>query len=79
MIVSPSPPRLSNVDVFITPASLPPLPLPIYQGLEEASRLYFGESNVEGMLNTLLPLHEMMDKSGPTTLKDIAFVQSYGR
>ena len=49
------------------------------QGLEEASRLYFGESNVEGMLNTLLPLHEMMDKNGPTTLKEIAFVQAYGR
>ena len=49
------------------------------QGLEEASRLYFGESNVEGMLNTLLPLHEMMEKNGPTTLKEIAFVQAYGR
>ena len=41
--------------------------------------MYFGESNVEGMLNTLLPLHDMMDKNGPTTLKEIAFVQSYGR
>uniref|UniRef100_A0A7R9YR22 Serine/threonine-protein kinase TOR n=1 Tax=Chlamydomonas euryale TaxID=1486919 RepID=A0A7R9YR22_9CHLO len=50
-----------------------------HEGLEEASRLYFGESNVEGMLNTLLPLHEMMEKSGPTTLKEIAFMQAYGR
>ncbi|GLC61314.1 hypothetical protein PLESTB_001742500 [Pleodorina starrii] len=50
-----------------------------HEGLEEASRLYFGESNVEGMLNTLLPLHEMLEKAGPTTLKEIAFVQSYGR
>ncbi|GAX78992.1 hypothetical protein CEUSTIGMA_g6432.t1 [Chlamydomonas eustigma] len=50
-----------------------------HEGLEEASRLYFGESNVEGMLNTLLPLHEMMDKNGPTTLKEIAFVQAYGK
>lgn len=50
-----------------------------FPGLEEASRLYFGESNVEGMLNTLLPLHEMLEKAGPTTLKEIAFVQSYGR
>lgn len=49
------------------------------QGLEEASRLYFGESNVEGMLATLLPLHDMMDRNGPTTLKEIAFVQAYGR
>ncbi|GFR45445.1 hypothetical protein Agub_g6841, partial [Astrephomene gubernaculifera] len=50
-----------------------------HEGLEEASRLYFGESNVEGMLNTLLPLHEMLEKTGPTTLKEIAFVQAYGR
>ena len=50
-----------------------------HEGLEEASRLYFGESNVEGMLNTLLPLHDMMDKNGPSTLKEIAFVQAYGR
>ncbi|KAG2491268.1 hypothetical protein HYH03_010473, partial [Edaphochlamys debaryana] len=50
-----------------------------HEGLEEASRLYFGESNVEGMLHTLLPLHEMLEKTGPTTLKEIAFVQSYGR
>lgn len=27
------------------------------------------------MLHTLLPLHEMMEKQGPTTLKEIAFVQ----
>jgi FKBP12-rapamycin complex-associated protein len=31
------------------------------------------------MLNTLLPLHEMMHNQGPTTLKEIAFVQAYGR
>ena len=49
------------------------------QGLEEASRLYFGESNVEGMLGVLMPLHEMMERTGPTTLKEIAFVQAYGR
>jgi FKBP12-rapamycin complex-associated protein len=50
-----------------------------HEGLEEASRLYFGESNVEGMLTTLLPLHEMMEKQGPTTLKEIQFMQAYGR
>lgn len=49
------------------------------QGLEEASRLYFGESNVEGMLATLLPLHDMVRNSNASTLKEIAFVQSYGR
>ena len=46
-----------------------------HEALEEASRQYFGESNVEAMLATLLPLHEMMARSGPTTLKEIAFVQ----
>jgi FKBP12-rapamycin complex-associated protein len=46
-----------------------------HEALEEASRLYFGESNVEGMLGVLLPLHEMMETNGPTTLKEIAFVQ----
>ena len=46
-----------------------------HEALEEASRLYFGESNVEGMLATLMPLHEMMDRQGPTTLKEISFVQ----
>jgi hypothetical protein len=38
-------------------------------------RLYFGESNVEGMLQVLLPLHEKMEREGPSTLKEIAFVQ----
>ena len=49
-----------------------------HEGLEEASRLYFGESNVDGMLSTLLPLHEMMKERGATTLKEIAFMQAYG-
>ena len=39
---------------------------------------YFGESNVEAMLATLLPLHEMMERAGPTTLKEVAFVQVRG-
>lgn len=46
-----------------------------HEALEEASRQYFGESNVEAMLATLMPLHEMMAQQGPTTLKEIAFVQ----
>ena len=46
-----------------------------HEALEEASRQYFGESNVEAMLATLMPLHEMMAMNGPTTLKEIAFVQ----
>ena len=46
-----------------------------HEALEEASRQYFGESNVEGMLNTLIPLHEMLQKQEPATLKEIAFTQ----
>jgi len=46
-----------------------------HEALEEASRLYFGESNVPGMLAVLTPLHDMMEKLGATTLKEIAFVQ----
>lgn len=34
-----------------------------HEALEEASRLYFGEGNIPGMLQTLLPLHELMQPS----------------
>jgi FKBP12-rapamycin complex-associated protein len=33
-----------------------------HEGLEEASRLYFGNRDVEGMFKKLQPLHEMLDK-----------------
>jgi FKBP12-rapamycin complex-associated protein len=33
-----------------------------HEGLEEASRLYFGDHNVQGMFESLMPLHEMLDK-----------------
>nr|ALE20544.1 mTOR [Leptinotarsa decemlineata] len=49
-----------------------------HEGLEEASRLYFGERNVEGMLRILEPLHAMMQR-GPETLKETSFNQAYGR
>lgn len=45
-----------------------------HEALEEASRLYFGEHNVEGMLNLLEPLHALLEE-GPTTLKETSFVQ----
>lgn len=45
-----------------------------HEGLEEASRLYFGERNVQGMLDTLKPLHDLMVR-GPETLKETAFYQ----
>lgn len=49
-----------------------------HSGLEEASRQYFGEGSIQGMLSTLLPLHEMLSSPGPVTLRETAFVQAYG-
>ncbi|XP_071544223.1 serine/threonine-protein kinase mTOR [Panulirus ornatus] len=49
-----------------------------YTGLEEASRLYFGERNESGMFRTLEPLHALMER-GPQTLKEMSFNQAYGR
>nr|QJX60197.1 degron-tvmvS-MCP-cNOT7-E2A-MCP-cNOT7-tevS-degron-F2A-nTEVp-FRB-T2A-FKBP-cTEVp-P2A-L7Ae-SMASh [Cloning vector pB-4-NOR-degron-tvmvS-MCP-cNOT7-E2A-MCP-cNOT7-tevS-degron-F2A-nTEVp-FRB-T2A-FKBP-cTEVp-P2A-L7Ae-SMASh] len=49
-----------------------------HEGLEEASRLYFGERNVKGMFEVLEPLHAMMER-GPQTLKETSFNQAYGR
>lgn len=45
-----------------------------HEGLEEASRLYFGDRNVRGMFNTLEPLHAMIER-GPQTLKETSFTQ----
>lgn len=45
-----------------------------HEGLEEASRLYFGERNVKGMFAVLDPLHAMMER-GPQTLKETSFNQ----
>ena len=45
-----------------------------HDGLEEASRLYFGEKNVKGMLAALAPLHQMLER-GPQTLKETSFNQ----
>ncbi|CAN0928583.1 Serine/threonine-protein kinase TOR [Linum grandiflorum] len=33
-----------------------------HEGLEEASRLFFGEHSIEGMLKVLEPLHEMLEE-----------------
>jgi serine/threonine-protein kinase mTOR len=49
-----------------------------HDGLEEASRLYFGDSNINGMFDTLAPLHAMLD-NGAETLREISFIQSFGR
>ncbi|KAK6858272.1 armadillo-type protein [Apiospora arundinis] len=49
-----------------------------YEALEEASRLYFGDQNVEGMFSTLGPLHDQLER-GPQTLREISFAQTFGR
>lgn len=49
-----------------------------HEALEEASRLYFGEHNIEGMLNVLEPLHQMLEEGAlrtNTTIKEKAFIQ----
>jgi len=48
-----------------------------HEGLEEASRLYFGDHDVEGMLSTLAPLHELLDR-GAETLREVSFAQAFG-
>lgn len=49
-----------------------------HEGLEEASRLYFGDQDIEGMFATLNPLHDLLI-AGPETLREISFAQSFGR
>jgi FKBP12-rapamycin complex-associated protein len=49
-----------------------------HEGLEEASRLYFGDGNIKAMLETLVPLHQQLE-AGPTTLREAAFQQAFGR
>ncbi len=33
-----------------------------HEGLEEASRQFFGEKNVDGMFNALEPLHQILER-----------------
>nr|AGT16026.1 hypothetical protein [Saccharum hybrid cultivar R570] len=47
-----------------------------HEALEEASRMYFGEHNIEGMLAVLEPLHAMLER-GPETIKEDAFIQVF--
>ncbi|KFD55349.1 hypothetical protein M513_03689 [Trichuris suis] len=49
-----------------------------HEGLEEASRLYFAERNLQGMFNALEPLHKMIER-GPATIKEQSFNQAYYR
>ncbi|EGG15157.1 protein kinase [Cavenderia fasciculata] len=49
-----------------------------YEGLEEASRQYFGEHNPDAMLATLAPLHQILEK-GPETTSETSFIHAFGR
>lgn len=49
-----------------------------HEGLEEASRLCFGEHNRDGMLEVVEPLHNMMEQ-GPVTSREVAFAREFGR
>ena len=49
-----------------------------HEGLEDASRLYFGEGNVSGMLDLLIPLHEQVE-SGAETRREDEFIKSFGQ
>jgi FKBP12-rapamycin complex-associated protein len=49
-----------------------------HEGLEEASKMYFTDQNIEGMFATLEPLHQILEK-GPETLREVTFNQTYGR
>lgn len=49
-----------------------------YEALEEASRQWFRQRDVDGMFAALAPLHEILNK-GPQTAKEVAFTQAYGR
>jgi FKBP12-rapamycin complex-associated protein len=50
-----------------------------HEALEEASRLYFGESNVDAMMAVLAPLHAQLERGDAETLQEGAFVAAYGR
>lgn len=49
-----------------------------HEALEEASRLYFGEHNIEGMLKVLEPLHVLLEEGAMknnTTIKETTFIE----
>lgn len=49
-----------------------------YEGLEDASRLYYGEHNTDKMFEVLAPLHDMLRK-GPETMREASFNNAFGR
>ncbi|GMM28463.1 phosphatidylinositol kinase-related protein kinase [Martiniozyma asiatica (nom. inval.)] len=49
-----------------------------YEALEDASRAYFGEDDIEKMFSILEPLHELLQK-GPETIREISFANTFGK
>lgn len=49
-----------------------------HDGLEDASRTYFADGNVNGMIDLLLPLHEELEK-GAETRRESEFIASFGQ
>ncbi|KPI99852.1 Target of rapamycin [Papilio xuthus] len=50
----------------------------VFIALDEASRLYFSEKDFRGMFRTLDKMHTMLERP-PETLKEVSFLQMYGR
>lgn len=50
----------------------------ILKELEEASRFYVCDENVQGMLDVLLPLHAKINR-GPETGREVDFIHSFCR
>ena len=48
-----------------------------HAALEEASRLYFSQDDVQGMLDALTPLHAALER-GPQTTSEASFQQAFG-
>jgi len=48
-----------------------------HEALEEASRQFFGEQNIKGMLDTLIPLHEHLNQNDPTAREESFYVNYF--
>uniref|UniRef100_A0A8R1HG24 non-specific serine/threonine protein kinase n=1 Tax=Caenorhabditis japonica TaxID=281687 RepID=A0A8R1HG24_CAEJA len=48
-----------------------------HDALDEASRVYFHDNNVQAMFDALREMNEVMQKGPPTTMKEHSFTQTY--
>jgi hypothetical protein len=49
-----------------------------HETIEEASRMYFSEGNIQGMIDVLQPLQTEIEK-GPNTVREGSFIAAYGQ